>query len=98
MTTCAVNYETNRYHEQVAKSERAAIRLEAEAMRDVKHDLQCVLDEIDHKEFLRAAFIATRDNQTDDAEVGRIVRGLLAFAESKAIAALVQRGLGRIGL
>jgi hypothetical protein len=98
MTSCAAQYETNRYHDQVAKSERAALLLEAEARSDIKHNLSSVLDDIDHEKYLRAVFMAVRDCKDSHVLLAALIRQLAETAENEAVNAIVQRGLGRLGL
>ena len=103
MSNCAVDYETTRYQEQVAKSERAALLLEAEARSDIKHNVESVLDDVDHEEYLRAVLVAARETRSyateaDLLELGHLVRALVERAENEAVEAIVQPGLGRIGL
>ena len=98
MATCAVEYETNRYHERAAKRERAALLLEAEARSEIKHDLSSVLGDIDHEKYLRAVLMAVRDCKDSHVLLAALIRQLAETAENEAVAAIVQRGLGRIGL
>lgn len=95
---CHITAETERYHQRLAKTNREAERIERDTRESIKHNVSEVLDEIDREEFARKVLIAVRNNPGDLLALGTAVKEIADAADNEAVAAIVDRELGLIGL
>lgn len=95
MPRCAIELSAESYHDHRARRERAAERIEADTRAELGVD--DVLGEIFAEDYLREIVAAHNNQRIDNAAFGAAVRAVLKRAEDKAVAAIVDRALGREG-